>query len=253
MNTDRLPDKPSGEETAPRRTNDARPEKGDKAPDAETLARHIATKESVRGSRRRSDPIAVDPERRGDQVPRREIPISASAGAQAAADGYVRLRMHVDDNRRVSVVSSNFVAGPLAEATELHGDTFYEVTGDDGTRLLHAESIPDLDTVRSFANPDGPEFEHRHNTYRLTSYDFDVRVPASELSVASLASVAVAVYRTPEAVAIHGLERRGAPIRSRLVGEVDELARFESITVDDLPTELGLERTGTKKREGSAD
>jgi hypothetical protein len=105
---------------------------------------------------------------------------------------YVRLTIQVD-NGNLSIVDSHVVEGPLAQTTAFHGPFAYEVT--DGSRLLHAGSIMDLGTVRAFADPEGTLEQHRHHTYQLMSYEFDVRVPAAALRDVALSNVAIALYR----------------------------------------------------------
>lgn len=117
--------------------------------------------------------------------------------ATKPSDKYVRLRVRVD-NGQMSVIDSHEVAGPLAEASALTGTHAYEVTLE-GERL-HAGSLPDLNVVRSFPNPEGPPQERTHHTYELPTYEFNVRVPSEELTSKALPNVEIALYRVKEPV-----------------------------------------------------
>lgn len=130
------------------------------------------------------------------QPPSREPPDQQPPRqAERSGERYLRLRVRVDDGQ-LSIVDSQLVDGPLAQATEFQGTFAYEVTY--GGRLLHAGSIPDLGTVRSFAHPNGTLEQRRHHTYELSSYEFDARVSVTQLRGVELSGVSVALYRVKQ-------------------------------------------------------
>jgi hypothetical protein len=149
----------------------------------------------------------------------------------ATGDGYVRLRIHVDEDGESSIVDSHFVASALVQPSMLQGNYVYEVT--EGNARLHLESIPDLGVFRAFVNPDGPLEEHKHHMYELPTYDYDARVPVSSLSAATLANVAIKLYRVKEARAV-------MPVGCDLLDvqyqrELREVTRVEGIPLKALP------------------
>ncbi len=144
--------------------------------------------------------------------------------------GYVRLRVRVE-NGEMSIVDSHLVDSPLLMPTTLHAAHAYEVTV--GTTLLHADSIPDLGIVRSFANPDGPPEQRRHHSYALSTYEFDARVPTDALTAEALPDVTVALYRMKDRspVRVQTLSRLGAQFER----ELREVARLRGIDPQFLP------------------
>lgn len=130
------------------------------------------------------------------QPPSREPPDQQPPRqAERSGEAYLRLRVRVD-NGQLSIVDSQRVDGPLAQATSFQGGFAYEVAY--GGRLLHAGSIPDLGTVRSFAHPNGTLEQRRHHTYELSSYEFDARVSVTQLRGVALSGVSIALYRVKQ-------------------------------------------------------
>jgi hypothetical protein len=182
-----LPTKPDREaQVEPRRVKG--PTKGDRPP-APRVAKGAKTKPPVSEAsvKRPWSGGGDEPPNRSDQKPPR--------GGGRPKEQYVRLRIRVDDGD-FSIVDAHVVDGPLAQTTTFEGAYAYGVI--DGARMLHAGSVPDLGVIRSFANPNGTVDQRRHHTYTQTSYEFDARVPMSELKRGSLSRTTVALYRVKE-------------------------------------------------------
>ena len=130
-----------------------------------------------------------DPPHRSDQVRSQYHP-------EPGGEQYVRLTVRVEGDQ-MSIVDSHLVAGPLAETTVFQAGFAYEVLV--GDRRLHAGSIPDLATFRSFVNPKGKGAQRAHHTYKLSNYEFEARVPLAQLRDADLSKIAVALYRVKQA------------------------------------------------------
>jgi hypothetical protein len=130
-----------------------------------------------------------DPSHRSDQVRSQYHP-------EPGGEQYVRLTVRVEDDQ-MSIVDSHLVAGPLAETTVFQAGFAYEVVA--GDRRLHAGSIPDLGTFRSFVNAKGKGAQRGHHTYQLSTYEFEARVPLAQLRDVDLSKVAVALYRVKQA------------------------------------------------------
>jgi hypothetical protein len=163
----------------------------------------------------------------GDQQPARK--------PAEAPERYVRLRVRVD-NGELSIVDSRLVEGPLAQTTTFEGSFAYEVT--DGVRLLHAGSIPDLGTIRSFAHPNGTLEQQRHHTYPLSTYEFTARVPANVLRRAALPKIAVVLYRVkehPPARASLGQPLPAMPLGVQRAREMREVGRVVGLPASVLP------------------
>jgi hypothetical protein len=135
----------------------------------------------------------------------------------------------------MSIVDSHLVDSTLVMPTTIHGEYAYEVT--DGTRLLHADTIPDLGVVRSFSDPNGTPEQLRHHTYRASTYEFDVRVPAEELTRAATSKIAVVLYRVKERAPSRTLTT-AAPLGAQFERELREVTRVSGIPHDALPASL---------------
>lgn len=177
--------------------------------------------------------------RRQDELPD-QVAVRRRGGGGAEQRGYVRFRMRMDDGK-LSIVDSQFVDSPLMRPPTVGGNYAYEVT--DGARLLHADSLPDLGVVRGFANPDGTLEQQRHHTYRESTYEFDVRVPAEELTESALPKVSVALYRVKDPTPGRPLTG-DAPLGAQLEREVREVTRLSRIPAAMLPSELRPTRRG---------
>jgi hypothetical protein len=179
-----------------------------------------------RSGRRRSQ------EELDDQVPRRG---GRRRGISGGSRGYVRFRVRVDEGGQASIVDSHFVDDDLTMAPTIHGEHAYEVSL--GDRLLHADTIPDLGVVRSFSDPHGTPEQRRHHTYREGRYDFDVRVPAAELTRRALPKIEIALYRAKDRAPTRRLTE-AAPLGSQFERELREVTRLAGIPRESLPRAL---------------
>jgi len=172
------------------------PAKGDKTAAAALARPHLSAKPPSEDGPAREG-AAQSAGRGNAQQPPSQEPPDQERSPQALRGGeqYLRLTVRVDDGE-LSIVDSHLVDGPLAQATAFQGGFAYEVT--DGSRLLHAGSIPDLGTVRGFAHPNGTLEQQRHHTYELSTYEFDARVPVPALRTADLSKVSIALYRVKQ-------------------------------------------------------
>lgn len=161
----------------------------------------------------------------------------------AAGEGYVRLRIHVDEGGEASIVASHFVKSTLVQPSMLQGNYAYEVT--EGENRLHLDSIPDLGVFRSFVNPDGPLEEHKHHMYELKSYDYDVRVPVENLVAGELSNVMIKLYRVKDARAI--MPAGCLPLDVQYQRELREVTRIEGIPAKMLPNAV-QKAIGKRKR-----
>jgi len=173
--------------------------KGDKTSAAELARPHLSAKPPSEAAPSEDTPVkgASRSAGRGNaqQPPSQEPPDQERSPQGGGGEQYLRLTVRVDDGK-LSIVDSHLVDGPLAQAAAFQGGFAYEVT--DGSRLLHAGSIPDLGIMRGFAHPNGTPEQQRHHTYQLSTYEFDARVPVPALRVADLSRVSIALYRVKE-------------------------------------------------------
>ena len=214
-----LPEKPSTDAPAsPARGKGAR--KGKVAPSPQRVRGKLRLKEKATKLMTRP---AAPPEHYQDQT---GLKRTAPGG-----EGYVRLRVHVDEDGATSIVDSHFVNSALAQPSTIHGNFVYEVT--EGEKRLHLDSIPDLGVYRSFVNPDGPLEERQHHIYELKTYEFDVRVPARELAEAALPKVAITLYRVKDARPVMPAGIR--PLHVQYHRELREVARLDGVPAKILP------------------
>jgi len=147
---------------------------------------------------------------------------------------YVRFRMRVEDGK-MSIVDSHLVDSELMMPPTLYGEYAYEVT--DGVSVLHADSIPDLGVVRSFADPNGTREQLRHHAYRESTYEFDVRAPADPLVGAALSRISVVLYRVKEQAPARPLTTL-MPLGAQFERELREVTRVSHIPPAALPSSL---------------
>ena len=82
------------------------------------------------------------PEKRSARPPAAEERFPDQTGLRTTpspGEGYVRLRIHVDEEGEASVVASHFVRSTLVQPSMLQGNYAYEVT--EGENRLHLDSI----------------------------------------------------------------------------------------------------------------
>lgn len=155
--------------------------------------------------------------------------IAGLAGGQTK-ESYVRLRLSVDDQGKVSVLGTSEVPGPLADPEPLHGGLAYEVTV--GSQHLAVGSIPDPGVRRAFPpQKETPEVSG-HFVVPVPSYEFTARVPRAALSTAALPNLHVAVYRLDGSQVIQPVI--GKPLQTQFPHLVQEVARLPGIQVKEL-------------------
>jgi hypothetical protein len=169
----------------------------------------------------------------GDELPD-QVPGRRRRAPDEPPGQYVRFRMRVEDGT-MSIVDSHLVDSALMMPATLYGEYAYEVT--DGSTVLHADSIPDLGVVRSFADPNGTREQLRHHTYRETTYEFDVRAPAARLTTAALSKISVVLYRVKERAPTRALTTL-EPLGTQFERELREVTRISRIPASALPSSL---------------
>lgn len=216
-----------------------------KPPESRRPAKEVGEKLQVRSTGRgKSKPTEYQPAetRQEDGPPAESVEYSdqiarrtrRTPGASEATGRYVRFRVHVADGE-MSVVDSQLVDGDLMLPPTVQGEFAYEIT--DGERLLHADTIPDLGVVRSFADPRGTLEQQRHHIYRQSTYDFDVRVPAEDLMRSALSAIDIVLYRVKEGAPTREISR-SAPLGTQFEREIRELTRVSGIPDESLPEPL---------------
>jgi len=180
---------------------------------------------------------ATAPENYADQTGHKRI--------SPGGEGYVRLRVRVGEDGGTSIVDSHFVESTLVQPSAIYGNFAYEVT--EGEKRLYLDSIPDLGVFRSFVNPDGPLEERQHHMYELKTYEFDVRVPARDLTAAALPKVVITLYRVKEARPAMPVGIQ--PLHVQYQRELREVARVDGIPARILP-EAVQRRSGKRKPSG---
>jgi hypothetical protein len=187
--------------------------------------------EAEQAGRRMEAVPAGEPARGGPAVPAGPQQPARSLRSAGGGESYLRLLLHVEDGE-VSVQGVSEVAGPLGSPEPLHGGLAYEVSV--GARPLAAGAVPDPGVRRSFPPQDpGAAGVEGHFIVETASYDFTARVPAAQLSSASLPDMQVAVYRLDGGQVVQ-------PAGDRLLVDhaghlADEVARLSGIRVEELP------------------
>lgn len=166
-----------------------------------------------------------------DEKPRKEMPDQEgrkpdSLTTAAADDGYVRVRMHVE-NGEITVIGAKAVEGPLTVQERVQAELVFEVTNN--KRRISMGNILDVGVSRGFPDPQGRATGH--SIIPTPSFDFTVRVPKKEFSETSLSRLSVVVYRAkgtlPEEI---GNDKRGFAAHEQL----REVARMDGIKMDNL-------------------
>jgi hypothetical protein len=136
---------------------------------------------------------------------------------------YVRLRLHFEGGR-LSIVGVREVPGPLVVPDYVGTGLSYEVLAEG--RRIGLGSLPDANSRRAFTNIDQKEAALGHNPTELDSYDFDVRVPRSELSPERLPQTQIHLHQIAAAPSAPlGPE----PLRAQLPEVVKTVASLSSI------------------------
>ncbi|TDW84063.1 hypothetical protein EV137_6867 [Kribbella pratensis] len=213
-----------------------------KPPAGEVRRRHAAVPPyagPVKGDQARPDPTrsakpAFDPDAAArTQQPAGEWPDQQAAQPRQTGDPqeqYVRLRIRVRGDR-LTVVESHLVDGPLAQSTTFHGANAYEVTYDD--RLLHAGTVTDPATQRSFPSLDGPEELRGHNVTPREIYEFTARVPAADVTEETRSGIHVRLHRIDDPASTDRLG--AAPLGDQLEGRLTQVAELVGLPESTLP------------------
>jgi hypothetical protein len=245
MAPDQRPAKPAQEAKFAPVHRDA-PVKGDRNAKASvTPSRDGLPAKAVTETAPRATDSAQVTQKGGGEPPRGSDQIRSPYQPEPGGEQYVRLTVRVEDGR-LSVVDSHLVAGPLAETTVFQAGYAYEVLA--GDRRLHAGSIPDLGTFRSFVNPEGRGAQRGHHTYQLSTYEFDARVPMARLRDADLSTIAIALYRVKQADHVGVV---AAPLTDRSLAtqreqQFREIGRVEGLSGWSLPDEFAPAARQTK-------
>jgi hypothetical protein len=218
----------------------AGPRKGRRPPARRSIAGQTVLKP-------KTAPGAGSATRRGEGAEMAELTEQQARPRSAEPAGrYVRVRVRVE-NDQMSIIDSHLVESALVMPRVLQGSHVYEVT--DGTRVLHAEAIPDLGVVRSFADPDpaAPPELRRHHSYQLPVLEFDARVPAQHLTARTLGEISVVLYRMKQqpSTPVRSEERLGVQFEN----ELREVARIDGIPAKLLPAGLRARSSRRAQRE----
>jgi hypothetical protein len=151
----------------------------------------------------------------------------------APAEQYVRLRIRVRGDR-LTVVDSHLVDGPLAQSATFHGANAYEVTYHD--RLLHAGTVADPNTQRSFPIPDGPEELRGHHITPREIYEFTARVPASDVTEQTREGIQVRLHRIDEPTTADRVA--STPLGAQFEGRLTQLAELTGLPESTLPAAI---------------
>lgn len=143
-------------------------------------------------------------------------------------EGYVRLRIHVEDGD-ARVTSVSHVDGPLVTADAAGGGYVWEVVVD-GERVA-ADAFGDMSQWRSFPDPEAPGGDERkgHHLTELASFDFTARVPARELRTGTLDRAEVGVYRVKDADRPLPFLASRRPLAKEFARELREVARLPAL------------------------
>jgi len=179
-----------------------------------------------------SSKTAADPKngQRGEQQ-------KSGGGAMASGVSYVRLRLH-NEAGTLSIVGAKEVPGPLAVPDYVGTGLVYEVLSEN--RRIGLGSLPDPNVQRAFTNFDQPEAALGHNETVLDSYDFDVRVPRSELSAETLLKIAIQLHEIETAPPT---PLGGQPLRAQLGDAARPLATLQGIRLHELAADAQAELT----------
>ncbi|GAA3101501.1 hypothetical protein JOF29_003288 [Kribbella aluminosa] len=242
---------PKGTQTERPASRDRRPTK---SPAGETRRQHVAVPPHAGPTK--GDPARPDPTRAVKPAFNREAASRESAEQQpsggypdqqaartrrtgAPDEQYVRLRIRVRGDR-LTVVDSHLVDGPLAQSTTFHGADAYEVTYHD--RLLHAGTVADPNTQRSFPVPDGPE---GHHVTPREIYEFTARIPAADVTAESRTGIQVRLHHIDEPTSTVHLG--AAPLAAQFEGRMTPVAELVGLPESALPEAIEARgaRTGT--------
>jgi hypothetical protein len=188
----------------------------------------------VKSQTEKQAPARRYPDQQPPKPPRRARP--ASGKSRKANEGYVRLRVLVEDGV-LSVAGAKFVEGPLAETNALHPGLAYEVTL--GSRSIAAGGVADGSVWRSFPDPLGRPGLQGHHIAEVGSYEIAVRIPVNKLSISALPKAQITIYRwagTAPVVAV-----AGQPLKAQLKGALETVATLKGIRMSQLSRQAQTE------------
>jgi hypothetical protein len=110
---------------------------------------------------------------------------------QKKDEAYLRLTLRMHDGK-MSLIQAHKVDGPLLIEDRIYGNLAYEVIL--SSKRIALGSIIDVVVNRSFPNPYGMPGQGGHFFAELPSYEFDVRIPAKDLSISVLPNIEIIVY-----------------------------------------------------------
>lgn len=168
-------------------------------------------------------------------------PAGGGQGAQAFAaqrhgDGYLRLLIEVEDSEP-RVVDASVVEGPLVQVDDLTGEMAYEVLV--GERRVAADAFDDLAREHVYPPPDDPTAAHQSRT--ASRFQFNVRIPRSEVTMHELADVEITLVRPRQTtqLAAHAAIAPGKPLEAAALEAGDEppevVFRLRGVDLDSLP------------------
>ena len=182
-------------------------------------------------------PKSGHPEQEPPKPPRPKKPVGR--GSKQAKEGYVRLRVLVQDGE-LSVVGAKFVEGPLAPMETLHPGLAYEMTL--GAHRVAAGAILDAGVWRSYPDPLGRAEMQGHHITEVPSYEIAVRVPAAEFSLSALTKARITLYRWRGAGSAVPIE--GRSLKAQLKGRVETVATLKGIRLSRLSKRAQAELRG---------
>jgi hypothetical protein len=157
-----------------------------------------------------------------DQV---KAPAAPPAGQP---ETYVRLQVQYD-NGKLTVNDAKEVEGPLLIPDSVGSGLVYEVTLDG--RRIGLGQLPDANRQRAFTNIDRPEWALGHGQREFSTFDFQVRVPSTELTSRTLPNIQIALHRLGEPPAG---PVGPTPLPTQLGSAAVELATLHGVAVDQL-------------------
>jgi len=122
---------------------------------------------------------------------------AASPGQQGSSE---RVLSPFDDacrGRNANRSGAHEVEGSLDVPNTPITGLVYEVAIAD--QRVSMGSLPDVGTIRSFANRDVPDPEGKHGFQQVSAFDFNVRIPRQALPPAALQHLRISLYRLHQA------------------------------------------------------
>jgi hypothetical protein len=149
--------------------------------------------------------------------------------AQASPEGYVRLQLHYNDGN-LSVIGAKSVDGPLLNPAAVIEGYAYDVMI--GERQISLGSIPDVGGRRAFANRDVTGREGKHRFFRVSEFDFFVRIPYANFTAEDLPRLKIVLQKVQNAP---GRLTPGVAIARHAEVEAEEVARLSGVSLEATP------------------